>query len=139
MNLTTSPRELTKRVDKTEKDRLQQELKTGLFVLLLVGLQLCLMSIGLGIRCPLRTLTGLQCPGCGVSHLAMHMLTGHPVAAFFDNPVVFTELPVLAIVIGRRSYRYIKNGRRDFTKNEERILIFCLIFLVIFGVLRNIL
>jgi len=120
-------------------DRLRQLLTAGLFFAAAVVVQLILMKLGHGIRCPFRVITGLKCPGCGVSHMAMHLLTGHPVRAFFDNPVVFCELPVLAVVIGRKEYRYYKTGRGTLTRGEEIAVILCLIALLVFGVLRNIL
>lgn len=95
------------------------------------------MRVGLGLRCPFRTLTGLLCPGCGVSHLAMHFLRGEFAAAFYDNPAVFTELPFLAWVLGRKTYRYVRYGQNGLTKGETAILTACLAALLAFGVLRN--
>lgn len=46
-------------------------------------------------RCPLHTLTGLYCPGCG-STRAMHQLAqGHLAVAFGLNPLAVCALPLL--------------------------------------------
>jgi len=112
-------------------------LKAGLFVVLMVALQMGLMKIGAGLRCPFRLLTGLKCPGCGVSHMARDLLRGNVTAAFYDNPVVFTELPFLLYVIGRKTYRYVRYDRSGITRGEEVILIAAFAALLVFGVLRN--
>ena len=121
----------------TVKDRLRQIAAAGLFGALAVACQLALMQVGLGIRCPIRLLTGLQCPGCGVSHLVLHLLTGHPLQAFYDNPAIFTELPVLAVILGRRTIRYIRTGEGRFCRWEEIGIYLCIAALLIFGVVRN--
>ena len=36
-----------------------------------------LLPLGLRIPCPLRRLTGLRCPGCGVTDLCLDLLHGH--------------------------------------------------------------
>ena len=119
-------------------DRLRHILTAGLFFAAAVALQLILMKLGHGIQCPFRAVTGLRCPGCGVSHMAMHLVTGYPVRAFFDNPVVFCEMPVIAAVIARKEYRYYKTGRGVLTKGENVLIILCLAALLVFGVVRNI-
>ena len=121
----------------TVKDRLRQIAAAGLFGALAAACQLALMQVGLGIRCPIRLLTGLQCPGCGVSHLVLHLLTGHPLQAFYDNPAIFTELPVLAVILGRRTIRYIRTGEGRFCRWEEIGIYLCIAALLIFGVVRN--
>lgn len=46
-------------------------------------------------RCPVLTLTGLQCPGCG-SQRALHaLLHGHVGLAWGLNPMLFVALPAM--------------------------------------------
>lgn len=92
---------------------------------------------GLYLPCPIRTITGLKCPGCGISHMFMHL--GHLKfkAAFQDNPFIFTLLP-FAIPYGiLREYKYIKTGQITYSKAEIRLLILLLIAALAFGFLRN--
>lgn len=46
--------------------------------------------------CPIRAVTGLQCPGCGGLRATWHLLHGDPGSAWADNPAVFVMLPALA-------------------------------------------
>jgi hypothetical protein len=45
-------------------------------------------STGLGLPCPLRTLTGLPCPLCGMTTAATSLATGDLGAALAANPFV---------------------------------------------------
>jgi len=48
-------------------------------------------------RCVFRSLTGLECPGCG-SQRALHaLLTGHPAEAAALNPLVVAASAVLPL------------------------------------------
>jgi len=41
--------------------------------------------------CPLRALTGLECPLCGATRMTYELLHGDPAAAFALNPVLLTR------------------------------------------------
>jgi hypothetical protein len=56
-------------------------------------------TTGRGLPCPLRMLTGWQCPLCGGTRLGSALLHGDVAAAFADNPVVLIGLAV-AVVLG---------------------------------------
>ena len=40
--------------------------------------------------CPFRALTGLDCPGCGITRALRALVTGHPLRAFDHNALVMT-------------------------------------------------
>jgi Protein of unknown function (DUF2752) len=50
---------------------------------------------GIFPTCPFRTLTGLNCPGCGTTRGLHQLLHGHVIAAFEFNPLTMLLLPVL--------------------------------------------
>ena len=66
-----------------------------LFLLVAVLLQVTLLHLGLPAwQCPFHAVTGLPCPGCGLSRAAWHLLQGHWAVAFQLHP--FAPLVVAA-------------------------------------------
>ena len=49
------------------------------------------------LPCPIRWLTSVPCPGCGISRASVALASGRPGAAFALHPAVFVLLP-LAVV-----------------------------------------
>ena len=92
----------------------------------------------IGIPCPFRLITGFQCPGCGISRMLISLVKLDFAAAFQYNPFILLTLPLLCFVIFYSDYLYIKKGNGALGK-WNILLIFELVGLLIFGVLRNVL
>lgn len=107
----------------------------------ILGLGLCygglISALGWGIPCVFHLLTGLKCPGCGVSHMALCLLRGDVSGAFDANGGVLCLLPLGFILALDQSVRYVRSGTRRLGRLENGLVIFMIVFLVMFGVLRN--
>jgi hypothetical protein len=55
-------------------------------------------ATGHGVPCPLRSLTGVPCPGCGLTTAAVDLVHGHPGASLAANPAIL-GLAVLTVVM----------------------------------------
>lgn len=93
---------------------------------------------GWGIPCPFRLLMGLKCPGCGVSHMALCLLQGDLSGAFAANGAILCLLPIGAVLALKKSISYVKTGKWKLSFAENRLVIFMIVFLVVFGIGRNI-
>lgn len=111
----------------------------GCAVLLAAGFSYALWVrfTGLAIPCPFRAVTGLLCPGCGVTRLCLALLQGDWAAAWQANPVLLLLIPVLLVLLLRAALRYVREGSTIGSK-WERALIWSMVgILVAWGVARN--
>lgn len=91
---------------------------------------------GLGIPCVFRKVTGFRCPGCGVTHMVLHMVKLDFRAAYHDNPLIFMSIPFLLFEIILEEYRKYRRSRMPVWNN---VLLFTYLFIIIvFGIYRNI-
>ena len=90
-------------------------------------------------QCPLRLLTGLACPLCGLQRSLHAMLHGHFIEAFSYNYFLVLVIP-LTIVILVAEYNDIKalESIRQLV-NNRKAQIAALIIFIGWGVVRNIL
>ena len=98
---------------------------------------LLVSRIGFGIPCLFRLITGLKCPGCGVTHMALCLMQGDLSGAFYENPVVLMLLPIGLILAIRLTDRYLRTGSKKLTKRENRAVIGMIVLLIGFGIARN--
>ncbi|MBR4909861.1 MAG: DUF2752 domain-containing protein [Clostridia bacterium] len=111
----------------------------GFLILIAVGIIYALFVIVTqkSIPCVFNLITGLKCPGCGVTRMCVSIIKLDFYAAFRANPAIFCLLPLMALTAGRMIYVYVKYNRR-----RERLtqisMYFMVAVLVVFGVLRNI-
>ncbi|HXE91743.1 MAG TPA: DUF2752 domain-containing protein [Terriglobales bacterium] len=79
---------------------------------------------GLGIPlCLFRILSGLPCPGCGMTRALSSLLHGDGAAAFLYHPFVFAVFPALALISvhGLLPVRMRQRLRRTFEEHEARL------------------
>lgn len=87
-------------------------------------------------NCPVHSLTGLNCPGCGATRMVLSITNFELYQAFRFNPFIFLSIPFyiyLYIACGRS---YILYGR--VTDKLANCILYYAIILIAFGVIRNI-
>ena len=100
---------------------------------------LWLRLTGLALPCPFRAVTGLLCPGCGVTSLCLALLRGDLPAAWAANPVLLLLLPPLGALALRMAVRYVREGRTAGPRWENALLWAMIAVLAAWGVARNLL
>ena len=106
-----------------------------------IGLLLVYIAVfsatGLGLPCPFRAVTGLMCPGCGMTHALDALVRGDVRSAVQYNVLSISLVPALAVYLVCRAAAYIRKGTEDFA-NWEIILLLCsLAVCIIFFLKRN--
>jgi hypothetical protein len=87
----------------------------------------------------LHDLTGLHCPGCGMTRAAHATLQGRLVDAFRFNPVGMTLLPVASVGLGIEALNWVRQKPLPFRmKIGARGAWFLVGIIIGFGILRNI-
>lgn len=96
------------------------------------------IRFGIGIPCPIHALTGLYCPGCGISRMMLALIRGDFGDMFRYNLVLPFILPVLAVLIVYDEVKYIRYGSIVAGKIHNSICIIIIAVLLVYGVIRNI-
>ena len=122
----------------TKKARLKK-LLMNIFLLGMAGLLygIFVSYTGLASPCLFRKVTGLLCPGCGVTGMCVALLHLDWRGAFSCHPVLFVLLLPLTAVFICSAAGYVQNGRFWFARWQNLILYVSVAALVIFGVVRN--
>lgn len=92
---------------------------------------------GWGIPCPVFSLTGLKCPGCGITHMCIALLRLDVASAFAAHPMLLVQLPFLMLILLRNVIRYVRNGKWQLTKAESGAIYICIALLLLFSIGRN--
>ena len=117
------------------KIRIIRELKKHIFIY-----YLWVSFTNLYIPCVFRVITGLKCPGCGITHMIMAACRFDFKSAFSENPLLFVTLPIVGIIYAVKKCYYIKTGTKIKDGKAMRVLEYILLALfIIFGIVRNIL
>lgn len=86
----------------------------------------------IAIPCIFNKVTGLYCPGCGITRAIRAGLKGNISESFHNNVLLYTVIPVLGI--NEIIYRLTD---RKYKKAYNITLILLLISALIFAILRN--
>ncbi|MGN0442697.1 MAG: DUF2752 domain-containing protein [Acutalibacteraceae bacterium] len=92
---------------------------------------------GIGIPCVFHLITGLNCPGCGVSRMIISLINLDFEAAFRYNAALFVLSPVFLILAITIIVRYIKTGSQKLSRGQSAVVITLIVLLLLFGIVRN--
>ena len=125
-------------MEKNWKNRRNEVIK-GILILLGIGMLYALFSTitGLRIPCVVYALTGLYCPGCGVTRMCLSLLRFDFRTAFSCNQLLFLSLPGLGGMVLYVLSRYIRYGDCKTGKAGTALLITLIVLFLAFGILRN--
>lgn len=121
------------------KKRIINVIKLNL-ILLLIFIIYYIVNIktGLFIPCVFHEITGLKCPGCGITHMLFALINFNFKEAFFYNPLVFIYFPLLIFYYFYMLYLYIYNKKDKILIKIPNILrITVLVITILFGIIRN--
>lgn len=91
--------------------------------------------------CPFHALLGLFCPGCGATRMLYHLVHGHLITSFRQNPLAFVLMPFVFVKLAtgvlpakfQVSYDFL--DRIVPPRHQPMVL---LVVVIAFTILRNI-
>lgn len=110
-------------------------------LLILLGLLYALWGslTRLWLPCPFHLLTGLDCPGCGVTRMCLALLRLDLSAAWAANPGMLVLSPLLLGLLSWHAVTYIRTGNRHFTRGQTFLCWTLVGLFFLHGLLRNLL
>ncbi len=94
-------------------------------------------AIGFGIPCVFNLITGLKCPGCGISRMCKSLMVLDFRSAWEYNAAIMCLIVPGAAVCADISVRYIKDGTRAPHKWANAVMCIMICVLLLFGIVRN--
>ena len=121
------------------KKRLIDVIKTNLILLLIfVSYYILNQCTGFYIPCIFNLITGLKCPGCGITHCLFELIHLNFKEAFNANPLVFIYLPFIFIIYVYNIYLYIYDKKdKILVKIPNYFEVGILVITIIYGIVRN--
>ena len=105
----------------------------SLIIISLIGYYFLNKTINLSIPCIFHKITGLYCPGCGITRMLFSLLELKFYQSFRYNPLLFVYLFYYLI---KYIIYFIKNKKLYKLGNKEQITL--IIILLTYTILRNI-
>jgi hypothetical protein len=124
--------------DPEVKKRIYSSVMTAVILLVLLVAYLIFTRLtGWGIPCMFHKLTGLHCPGCGVTRMLGALLQLDFYGAFRFNMLIFCLLPFAVIFCLRHWLRWVRTGKSITDLLENTVSIIALVLAIAFGIMRN--
>lgn len=88
--------------------------------------------------CVFHAVTGLDCPGCGMTRAAWMLMHGHPIESLKQNPFLFVIFIAAYMGFAELSPHMIGKQLPQLTIPDWLLLVMCAL-VVVFSVVRNVL
>ena len=85
----------------------RKQLRRALGVLALAGAFTLIVVARLPF-CPMATVLGIPCPGCGLTRATLALMHGHVRGALALHPLVFVLAPLFAAAMGSAAFNYVR-------------------------------
>ncbi len=92
---------------------------------------------GFSIPCIFRMLTGLLCPGCGITRCLTALADLNLKRAFSYNQYLFFAGPVILFLIKKNDIIYVRYGNRSSSKSDNVLIFICIVTGLLYAVIRN--
>ena len=110
--------------------------ETVVCVLVLAAYYVFIKLTGLHIPCVFREITGLKCPGCGLTAMCVHLAHFRFGEAFRANPLMFCLAPLLGAALALKIFaapKWLDNKSKPY-KTAAWVL---LVIVMAYWVVRN--
>jgi len=89
------------------------------------------------VPCPVKTFTGIYCPGCGGTRAAHYFFTGHPLKSFLSHPLVPYSIILFAGFMISHTIRAISKGRVKGMKFRNSYVYMAVAIIVLNFIIKN--
>lgn len=90
------------------------------------------------VPCIFNLITGLHCPGCGVTRMLKEIIHLNFYQAFRYNMLAFIFTPIFFFLFINHIYCKIKNKKSIYQKIPNYLSVIVIVLFLIFGIIRNI-
>lgn len=94
------------------------------------------LNVGFAL-CPVRALTGFNCPGCGNTRAMIALLHLRFLESLSYNYAYPIEFSFLLFVVVMACKNYVKEGKLSYYPKRPAAVCALLVLLVVWGVVRN--
>ena len=125
-------------MSKEMKKRIERVVRVAtLFVCAGLLYALVVKIFHIGIPCVFHEITGLRCPGCGMTHAMMALL--HRDFTAFLQANIFAPVIIIFFIISflSTSVRYIKKGVYRLSAVNTFVEVSFLVLFIVWGIIRN--
>jgi len=83
-------------------EKLKKDFKNIIIIVIILAIYVILMMSWLGELCPIHALFKIKCPGCGLTHATIYLLTGKFKESWNANPTcIFWWITIFSFIIDR--------------------------------------